>query len=198
MSIYEAFVYEWTNTSNGMKYIGSHKGTVDDGYISSSKYLLEDYKKHPSWFSRNIIAFGSVHEMRRLETELLQKVDASNNPMYYNKHNQDGKFLCLSHTDETKEKMKGRIPWNKGKRNVYDDKSLEKMKQAKQDYIPWNKGISTSDETRQKLSKYKAEKHHLYGKKRPEHSDKMTGRKHSEETKLKMKLAWEKRKLTNV
>lgn len=33
--MYYGFVYEWTNLVNGKKYIGSHAGTENDGYIGS-------------------------------------------------------------------------------------------------------------------------------------------------------------------
>lgn len=192
---YEAFVYKWTNIENGMMYIGSHKGTIDDGYISSSKYLLEDYHKQSSNFIREIVAYGTVDDMRLLESSLLQEVDAAKNYSYYNKHNQTGKFICNGHSEETKEKMKKRVPWNKGKKGIYTEETLSKMQNAKIDYKPWNVGVSPSEETKKKLSEYKADKHHLFGKKRPELSEKMKGKKHSEETKEKMKLAWEKRRL---
>lgn len=35
-----------------------------------------------------------------------------------------------SHTEETKEKMRGRIPWNKGKTNVYTKQTLEKLSKS--------------------------------------------------------------------
>lgn len=181
MSIYEAFVYEWINVETGMKYIGSHKGDEKDGYISSSKYLLEDYQRNPDIFVREIIARGNIDDMRYLESQLLQEVNAAENPQYYNKHNQNGKFICYGHSDETKNKMKKRVPWNKGKKNIYSDETLNKMKKAKENYVPWNLGIAPSEETRKKLSEYSGNKHHFYGKKRPEHSE-------------KMKNNWEKRK----
>lgn len=182
---YEAFVYEWTNTDNNMKYIGSHKGATDDGYITSSKYLLEEYHNDPSKFVRKIISFGSVDEMRELESHLLQEVDAASNPQYYNKHNQNGKFICKGHTEETKEKMKRRVPWNKGRKNIYTEETLEKMRKAKEDFVPWNVGVSPSEDTRKKLSKYKGTNHRSYGKKRPEHSE-------------KLKLAWKRRRSQNA
>lgn len=181
MSIYEGFVYEWTNLENGMKYIGSHKGTPDDGYVSSSKYMLNEYNKNPLSFSRKIIAYGKIEEMRQLETELLLLNDAATNSLFYNKHNQNGKFICTSHDDKTKSKMKGRVPWNKGKTKVYSEESLEKMRLAKKEVKPWNVGLSPSVETRKKLSEHKGSNHHFYGKKRPDHAE-------------KMRLAWERRK----
>lgn len=185
MNTYESFVYEWTNTDNDMKYIGSHKGTVDDGYISSSKYFLKDYRSNPSKFIRNIISFGNVEDMRELESRLLQEVNAASNPQYYNKHNQNGKFVCQGHTEETKSKMKKRVPWNKGKKNIYNEETLIKMRKAKENFVPWNTGMSPSEDTRKKLSEYKGENHHFYGKKRPEHSE-------------KMKLAWERRRNAQI
>lgn len=48
-------------------------------------------------------------------------------------------------SEETKQKIKqsnkGKIPWNKGKNNIYSTETLEKMKRAKENYVPWNKGI---------------------------------------------------------
>lgn len=63
MSIYEAFVYEWSNHQNGMKYVGFHKGRPDDGYVCSSKYMIEEYRANPKNFQRKIIAFGTADEM---------------------------------------------------------------------------------------------------------------------------------------
>jgi NUMOD3 motif len=173
MNIYEAFVYEWTNLENGMKYIGSHKGNIDDGYISSSKFFNIKYKNNPQIFTRKILAKGNIMEMRELETKLLIERDAAKNDMFYNKHNQNGKFICLKHDEKTKLKMKNKIPWNKGKKGIYSKETLDKMKKAKENYVPWNVGVSPSNETREKLSKYKGENHFGYGKKRPEHSAKM-------------------------
>lgn len=48
-------------------------------------------------------------------------------------------------TEETKQKIKksntGKIPWNKGKTEIYSRTSLEKMRKAKENYVPWNAGL---------------------------------------------------------
>ena len=53
----EAFVYCWTDHKTNKIYIGSHKGDVNDGYVCSSKYMMEEYDnvhyklraKHNGW-----------------------------------------------------------------------------------------------------------------------------------------------------
>lgn len=89
----EAFVYCWTDHKTNMLYIGSHKGSIDDGYICSSKYMMEEYVKRPSDFTRQIIAEGTVSDIRRLETKILQTVNAKLDEKYYNKHQNDGLFF---------------------------------------------------------------------------------------------------------
>ena len=83
--VMEGFVYEWTNTKNGMKYIGSHKGTIDDGYIGSGVYFLRSYNKEPNIFVRTIIYTGS--NFRQVEEDILMELDVKNNPLYYNLKN---------------------------------------------------------------------------------------------------------------
>jgi group I intron endonuclease len=50
------------------------------------------------------------------------------------------------------QKAKGRIPWNKGKTNVYSKETLNKMSLAKKDFVPWTKGKPMSKEQKEKLS----------------------------------------------
>ena len=94
----EAFVYCWTNTATNQLYIGSHKGSPDDGYVCSSKSMLEDYMKDRSVFSRQIVASGTFEDMRAFEQTLLEAVDAKSDPHYYNQHNGTGEFYLKRHT----------------------------------------------------------------------------------------------------
>lgn len=85
------FVYEWTNLKNGMKYIGSHFGFYDDGYISSSKYFNSIYHKTPHTFKRIIIkSFNSRKDALDEEKNILYNVNAAKNINYYNLHNESG------------------------------------------------------------------------------------------------------------
>jgi hypothetical protein len=101
----EAFVYCWTDRATNQLYIGWHKGTFDDGYICSSKYMKEQYLNRPNDFTREIIASGSCKDMTNLETQLLRSVDAKNDDQFYNRHNGDGCYRYGKHTEETKRKI---------------------------------------------------------------------------------------------
>lgn len=55
--IYDSFVYIWYNKVKKMFYIGKHLGSINDGYICSSKMMLRDYKKNPDHFKRRILHY---------------------------------------------------------------------------------------------------------------------------------------------
>ena len=81
----EGFVYQWINKINGKWYIGSHKGTPDDGYRAGGilinrafkKYGIENFKRHILW----------CNNYREMEEYYLCKLDAANDPMSYNMKN---------------------------------------------------------------------------------------------------------------
>jgi len=68
----EAFVYHLRNTNNGRYYIGYHKGTVDDGYLCSSRNFefWLDYEQGHS-FERLILFFGTKEECKERESAFL-------------------------------------------------------------------------------------------------------------------------------
>lgn len=80
----EAFVYLWTNKTNGRKYVGYHKGQKDDGYISSTSNdnFWKDLKEHE--FERTILFEGSRDECLKYEQEYLRSVDISSDEWYNN------------------------------------------------------------------------------------------------------------------
>lgn len=102
----DSFVYIWIDSVTGMKYIGAHKGTETDGYICSSKYMMEEYNKRPNDFQREIIYYGPFDECLKEELRLLHEVDAAHSPEYYNMHNGTGVFVLIKHTEKSKEKMR--------------------------------------------------------------------------------------------
>lgn len=98
----DAFVYCWTDHLTNKLYVGSHKGTTDDGYICSSKLMMEEYKKRPYDFTRQIVAEGIFDDIRKLEAKILDSADVRNDPMFYNQHNGNGDFHLKGHTEEYK------------------------------------------------------------------------------------------------
>jgi hypothetical protein len=106
----EAFVYCWTDHKTNKLYIGSHKGSADDGYVCSSKYMMEEYENRSSDFTREIIATGTEEDIRKLETKILTSLNAASSDMFYNKHNGFGQYL----TKEIRQKIgvKSRQTWD--------------------------------------------------------------------------------------
>ena len=83
----EAFVYIWRNAKTKRFYLGSHKGTIDDGYTHSSDYL-PDFPRYsrviPDHYTRRILAYGTESEMWALERELQLNRKAKCWDRYYN------------------------------------------------------------------------------------------------------------------
>lgn len=50
------FVYIWLDKKHKRYYVGSHWGTEDDGYICSSRWMKNSYKRRPHDFKRRIIS----------------------------------------------------------------------------------------------------------------------------------------------
>ena len=158
----EAFVYIWQDKLTDKYYIGAHKGGQDDGYICSSKYMLEEYNKRKDDFKKEVLAEGTVEEMFELEMQLLKYFDARNNQKFYNRHNGDGDFICKGVTEETKEKIR-----NTKRENpyVYTEEQRLKMSESakkrprrpcseetKEKIRLSNKGKVLSNEIREKMS----------------------------------------------
>jgi len=84
--MYAGFIYEWTNKLNGMKYIGSHKGTIDDGYTGSGKRFENAKKKYGiENFERVILEYVEVPaDILLKEQYYLDKFGCAKSKKYYN------------------------------------------------------------------------------------------------------------------
>lgn len=163
----EAFTYCWIDKKIGKIYVGYHKGDQNDGYVCSSKWMLEEYKKRPEDFTRMILVEGTAEYCHALESSILQTLDAMNRDYFYNQSNGNGTWInkhCSDHhrkllSEKFKGKkmggalkdqrgknnpMYGKIPWNKGKKGVPPETS-QKMSQKSKGRTPWNKGIKCPD-----------------------------------------------------
>jgi len=204
----EAFVYCWTDKLTNKLYVGSHKGSIDDGYICSSKYMLEEYNKRPEDFSRQIIAEGDISDIRKIEAKILQSVKASINEDFYNKHENDGFYFDGWKTGEFSEEHRKNmsIAASKRKRTKEHITALhEGRKKSKNSaehtaaLISSRIGSKHSEETKQKMSEKR--KNNPKAKELSSNAGKISALKRkesgyyqTEEFKEKCKLAWEKRR----
>ena len=101
----EGFVYRWYDASNGKFYIGSHKGTPDDGYLGGGVLFRRAYAKRPESFTREIMYKGVNY--REYEQTILDYDDAANNDMFYNlvNHAWGGSPKGIAKKESTKKKM---------------------------------------------------------------------------------------------
>ena len=111
----EAFIYVWFNDTNGREYIGSHRGTEDDGYVSSSTNdeFWDDYRA--GQLQRKIIFWGDAQ--RCLDKEHLLLVEHSDE-LYgrlYNKSTYTGTAVV----------------WTDAMRAAYSERWTDEMREAK-------------------------------------------------------------------
>lgn len=140
------FVYKWVDSSNDMYYIGSHKGTVDDGYIGSGTHFNRAYSKRPECFTRQILYVGE--DYLELEEFILEELDAANDNMSYNlKNTAIGGWLHTHKNEEVRSKRAEAISKSK-KGKTYDFMFYDKSGENNPMY-----GKKHSLETKKKIAK---------------------------------------------
>lgn len=145
----EAFVYIWENVTNGNKYIGYHKGSLDDGYVSStsSERFWNDFKDPSIEWKRHIVFQGTSEECLKHEQQLLREVNLRSDEYYNNARGAEiifteevrnkirqhhmGKssgMLGKNHSDETKQKQSEAL-----KGRIFDDEHKQKLRKPNKD-----------------------------------------------------------------
>ena len=120
----KGFIYIWRDKLRKMYYIGSHIGSPDDGYISSSSWLTHEIRFRPNDFKRRIIKFLNSEELKIEEYRLIKMIKETDfGKKYYN-------LKCGA--------PKGNIPVNKGK--SMSEEQRKKLSIAKKGKTAWNKG----------------------------------------------------------
>ena len=65
------FVYIWWQISTNKYYIGSHLGSLTDGYICSSSLILNLIQENPADWNRQIVLQGQIKYCRQIEREII-------------------------------------------------------------------------------------------------------------------------------
>lgn len=84
------FVYIWFDRKHKRYYIGCHWGTVDDGYICSSSWMKQAYKRRSNDFKRRILKTNILCRKQLLEEEYYWLSMTKKQELkirYYNLHN---------------------------------------------------------------------------------------------------------------
>jgi hypothetical protein len=155
-----------------MYYVGSHWGEENDGYVCSSKWMLNSYRRRPSDFRRKIVLYVETKDtIREIEQKWLNLIHPNElGKKYYNLTRLAGGGNFAKCDESTKRKIsasskgvvnKGKIPWNKGLTKEKDErvnKYANKLKGKERSIIHCLnlskalKGKACPDELRIKLS----------------------------------------------
>ena len=108
---YDAYVYAYHIDETGKEYLGYHVGRFDETYQHSCEnpeFIGDLANSKKVLFT--LIDFGSKCDMINLEHKLLKKVDARNNPKYYNRSNGGGKgVISLFNTTDLYSKIHSNV-----------------------------------------------------------------------------------------
>lgn len=112
------FVYIWFDRTRKMFYVGQHTGSIDDGYITSSRWFNGEYNYRPNDFRRKVLkVFKTKHESQVFEAYLLSSI----------KEHEYGK----KYYNYKSGKPKGIEPWNKGRVGIFSDEHRRKLSESK-------------------------------------------------------------------
>lgn len=141
----------WANRSE------EEKKEISDKISKATKGIkihTEESKKKMSESHKNI-----EDHPGRFKTGECSDRSGENHPMFGKHHTEESRqkmkethrgqesgFLGKNHSEESKEKNRkahlGRIPWNKGKTDIYSEETKKKMGEMNKNRTPWNKSIN--------------------------------------------------------
>lgn len=131
------FVYIWYDKKHKRFYIGCRWGHENDGYICSSPWMKQGYKRRPEDFKRKILSkiYSNKKDLLEEEYKWLSKIkDDELGKRYYNLHNHH--FGHWSSDENSKVSVGEKI-------------SLSHKKHP--NWGQWSKGLKRSEETKAKL-----------------------------------------------
>jgi hypothetical protein len=169
------FVYIWYDKKHSRYYIGRHWGNVEDGYVCSSSWMKQAYKRRPKDFKRRILKIVNSNKRDLVLEEdkwlsLIREDELGSR--YYNLHNKNhlvwhdhdntrksvgqkissslkGRKLTEEHKSNIKSShRKNGLNWGWNKGRKYSLEEIESRKKNRKE--PWNKGLSKNDDARVK------------------------------------------------
>lgn len=125
MRISEGFVYLWKDTKRNKFYLGSHFGSLDDGYVGSNNRFICAFKSRPETFKRRILEQHSnitSKDLLKKEEAWLQliKVEELGNKYYNEKRVAAGGDIISGLSEE--------------RRNQHKEKSIAARKRGHSDW----------------------------------------------------------------
>ena len=202
------FIYIWRDKKHNRYYVGSHWGTEDDGYICSSTWMLQAYRKRPQDFKRRIVARVMTNKRDLLEEEhrwlQMMKPEEMKGLRYYNLKNcKDNFWHCDPDQSLTvKQKIAKTLTGQKQSEET-KRKRAESMRKA------WAEGRTNGMRGKTHTDEYRARLSEMHkGSAKPAISEKLkkawnegrhvgtTGMKFSDETRSKMSESHAKRNVT--
>lgn len=216
------FVYIWYDRKHKRFYIGKHWGTLDDGYVCSSKWMKQAYVRRPEDFKRRILQKISTNRTDLNEAErqwglLIKKEELSKR--YYNlklpggllwsddpkKRLKTAEKISITKrgvpkSEETKHKMSQKRATIETKRKMSLSATGKQMsEETKEKLRVYNTGRKASEETKRKMSQPRKplseERKQKISESLKGKPSGMIGRIHSEETKQKMRETWQNKRL---
>lgn len=161
------FVYIWRDRKHNRYYIGCHWGTVDDGYICSSNWMRDAYKRRPQDFRRRILKTGIQirEDIYKEEQVFFKKIKPHElTTRYYNldiscknvwhKDPERAKTIGQKISAAKKGKSTGPCSPEKAKKisEAKKAKNLTMTPEAKKKMIAKKKGTTLSEEHKKKIS----------------------------------------------
>lgn len=128
-----AYVYKWTDWSNGKYYIGVHNGK-DKNYLGSGVLFKNAYNKRPWAFTREVLFTGDYKKCISFEEKTLTSVNAAQNKMYYNLSNTASGCSGRVMSDEEKLKRSKALKGVKKSKSAKLNMSIAHSKRDKSTY----------------------------------------------------------------
>ena len=183
---YSGFIYLWTNEIDGKKYLGSHLGTLDDGYIGSGERFLRAVNKYGiENFSREIIEYVKDEKnIRKREQYYLDFYKVALDENFYNiSQSACGGKIWQYFDEEKRKEIICRI--SESNTGSWEDRFGKKEADRRKKEISKRfKGVSKTEEHKRKIGERHKGKE-ITEETRKKMSEARKGKKDSEETKLK-------------